>query len=122
MQTALELVTEERQRQISQEGYSVEHDDRHAGGQIAQAAACYTEHAALQSGVLDSTGGRVDHKGEIPPNWPWHKSYWKPRDRIRNLVKACALNIAEIERLQRLEQKEARDLEDIRLLHATKRR
>lgn len=39
--------------------------------------------------------------------WPWDREWWKPKDRRRNLVRAAALLIAEIERLDRAEDKEA---------------
>ena len=42
----------------------------------------------------------------IPPTWPWDESWFKPTpdDRIRELVKAGALILAEIDRLQRLKE------------------
>jgi len=46
--------------------------------------------------------------GPIPFNWPWEDRFWKPtpNDRVRELVKAGALIAAEIDRVQRLENKE----------------
>ena len=41
MKTAIELITEERARQISDEGWSEEHDHSHTDGALASAAACY---------------------------------------------------------------------------------
>jgi hypothetical protein len=41
--------------------------------------------------------------------WPWDRKWWKPTDRRRDLVKAAALILAEIERLDRATIKEARD-------------
>lgn len=35
--------------------------------------------------------------------WPWDESWWKPTNRRRDLVKAGALILAEIERLDRAE-------------------
>ncbi|MBQ1766120.1 MAG: hypothetical protein IIZ92_24935, partial [Aquincola sp.] len=41
-------------------------------------------------------------EGQAPPaDWPWGLKWWKPRGRRTNLVKAAALTIAEIERLDR---------------------
>lgn len=37
----------------------------------------------------------------IPRLWAWHSRWWKPKDRRCNLVRAGALIVAEIERLDR---------------------
>ena len=39
--TGIQLILEERNRQIAQEGYSFEHDDEHTRGELAAAASCY---------------------------------------------------------------------------------
>jgi hypothetical protein len=82
----------ERGRQIHVEGWTLEHDAEHTPrpgrkevGPLAEAASCY---------VWGFTG--VHNL-----NWPWAISWWKPKDYRRNLVKAAALLIAEIERLDR---------------------
>lgn len=87
-QAALDVLAE-RQRQISAEGWTPEHDDQHADGSLALAAGCYALHH-------DDPG----LKG-APAWWPWHASWWKPKDSYRNLVKAGALIVAELERLRR---------------------
>ncbi|USI81344.1 hypothetical protein [Pseudomonas aeruginosa] len=38
---------------------------------------------------------------EVPQAWPWDEQWWKPSTARRDLVKACALALAEIERLDR---------------------
>lgn len=106
MKTALELITEERQRQIEQHGWTPEHDDTHAAGQLAHAAAGYAHHAGFQSGDMEDPEDMVvyDTAGKIPPRWPFSFSWWKPsRDRKRNLAKAGALILAELERVIREE-------------------
>ncbi|MBX5131644.1 hypothetical protein HJB80_02915 [Rhizobium lentis] len=84
-------VFRERRRQIEVEGWDPGHDDQHTDGSMAQAAAAY----ALNN---DS-----HEKGIIPYLWPdsWDMAWWKPTGRRRDLVKAAALIIAEIERLDR---------------------
>lgn len=94
--TAIEMIAAERARQLGEEGWTPEHDDEHGGGEIACAAACY----ALAAG---EEGEAVN---PIPQWWPWAYRWWKPapwttEGRIRMLVKAGALIVAEIERLQR---------------------
>ena len=93
-------VLTERQRQIAQEGWTEEHDDEHTQGEIAQAAACY----ALAGTSVDEAWyihGRWKDVRDL--FWPrsWGRAWWKPADRRRNLVRAGALILAEIERLDR---------------------
>ncbi|HNP65489.1 MAG TPA: hypothetical protein PKH39_16265, partial [Woeseiaceae bacterium] len=42
----------ERLRQISDEGWSLEHDDKHSNGEMAQAAACYADYSALGEDMI----------------------------------------------------------------------
>lgn len=79
---AAELVAE-RRRQIEAEGWTPYHDDEHGNGELARAAACY----AL---------GKI-----LNGYWPWSPRWWKPKDRRRDLIRAGALIVAEIERLDR---------------------
>jgi hypothetical protein len=88
-QVALDVLTE-RQRQIKHEGYTTAHDDRHAFDQLAKAAFCYIG--------CDFVFYRDDF---IAQYWPWESWHWKPRGRRRNLVRAAALILAEIERMDR---------------------
>lgn len=94
MNNALELIAEERERQISKEGWTAEHDDEHADQELASAAACY---------ALPDWLRYPNDEARVPSAWPFEESSWKPspQDRIRELVKAGALIVAEIERLQR---------------------
>ena len=87
-------IAAERARQIAVEGWTPAHDDEHGWGQIALAAASYAIGSRWNEG----------HKTEsAPPTiWPWENAWWKPAPARRMLVKAGALIIAEIERLDRL--------------------
>lgn len=91
--TAIELIAAERARQVSVEGWTPGHDDEHDDGSLALAAACYAM-------PPDSMGRWASDIGP-PIEWPWDDEAWKPGDRQRELVKAGALIVAEIERLQR---------------------
>ncbi|XKE45714.1 hypothetical protein LG302_00815 [Halomonas organivorans] len=86
-------VYRERMRQLSTEGWSREHDDLWQDGELAAAAGCYALHTCLMS--------RDKAQDQVPSPWPWDRTWWKPSDRRRNLVKAGALILAEIERLDR---------------------
>ena len=94
MGLGINLIEAERERQIHQEGWTEEHDDKHVNNELALAAACYA--------VPD-----VFSQGYWPPTWDlsWHKS----TTRIRDLVKAGALIAAEIDRLQRIEIKKDKE-------------
>lgn len=95
--TASRDVLAERQRQISVEGWTPEHDDEHNGGELSAAAASYAIEA---NALLD--GMRPDATRGAPFCWQWDPAWWKPSaDPRRNLVKAGALILAEIERLDR---------------------
>jgi len=87
MKSGVELITAERERQISEEGWTAEHDASHSDGELGMAAICYV----LGRGNATIEGTYV---------WPWENRWWKPsRDPVRNLVKAGALIAAEIDRL-----------------------
>ncbi|MBA8034766.1 ead/Ea22-like family protein [Citrobacter freundii] len=93
-------VAAERQRQVSAEGWTPAHDDQHRNNDMAFAAACYAFHAAAASWDLEDDGVPYDSH-PVPKNWPWEPDWWKPTDPRRDLVKAGALIIAEIERIDR---------------------
>ncbi len=103
--TALDLIAAERQRQISVEGWTPEHDDEHDGEQLACAAAYYALPPAMRTEVVyfqDSPG----HLAWRPLSnfiWPWTDNWRKatPNNRERELIKAAAMLVAEIERMQR---------------------
>ena len=93
----------ERARQISVEGFTREHDDCHRGGALALAASCYARNAGLSDFQRDCLKtARI-----TPPNWPWAAAWWKPRDRRTDLIRAGALLVAELERLDRADAKAA---------------
>lgn len=88
-------VQAERRRQITAEGWTPEHDDEHSHGQMARAAACYA--LAGSSAPNDGTAALL-----VSLAWPWDEQWWKPSTARRDMVKACALGLAEIERLDRV--------------------
>ena len=94
---AVGLIAAERQRQITAEGWTPEHDDWHFDGSLAVAAACYATQA--NQGLHE---GGMKVRESVLRYWPWDWNWWKPTpdNRIRELVKAGALIVAEIERLQ----------------------
>ena len=106
MKTGIELITEERQRQIEVEGWTKEHDAEHKNGELAKAAICYAD-----PNVYCHQENRII-RHRIPNHfWPkqWDIHWFKPTDRIRDLVKAGALIAAEIDRLQALKENSMTD-------------
>lgn len=83
----------ERLRQVSAEGWTPDHDDRHDDESLIQAAAAY----CLMAAELPQSAMGV---------WPygWDRKWLKSTDPRRDLVKAGALIVAEIERLDRAAQ------------------
>lgn len=84
----------ERQRQVNSEGWTPEHDDQHGAADMAHAAACYI------------FGHMHWSPNDMRQRWPWAHEWFKPSNRRRNLVKAGALILAEIERLDRAAMRE----------------
>ena len=93
-------VIAERQRQQSVEGWTPAHDDKHDNNEMAFAASCYAFHSAAASWDFEDDGTPYDIH-QAPKNWPWDSRWWKPTSPRRDLVKAGALIIAEIERIDR---------------------
>ncbi len=94
--TALGDVAAERHRQMTAEGWTPEHDDSHdRDNALSRAAACY---------ALAGMGGNGPfwiNSLQVPQQvWPYRWE-WKPKDRRFNLVRAAALLVAEIERVDR---------------------
>ena len=88
-------VVAERRRQIVEERRPPLEDDQYVGCELLRAALTYGAHTALM------IAGEPDEG--VPEVWPWAPRWWKPTTPRRNLLKAAALIIAEIERLDRQE-------------------
>jgi hypothetical protein len=109
--TGVELIAEERKRQIEVEGWTNIHDSKdHEGGQMAGAAGCYLANALNKSYGCENfrfqgrtTVSFIDGRaiGEFVDGWPWDKEYDKreKHDAIRSLTIAGALIAAELDRL-----------------------
>lgn len=91
--SVIDEIAAERARQIEREGWTPEHDDEHVDGELSAAGMCYAGHASLTlSGHARDT---------VPTPWPWVAEWWRPKNPRRDLVRAAALLVAEIERLDR---------------------
>jgi hypothetical protein len=114
MSKAIDDVLEERKRQVEAEGWSAEHDDEHDSGELCAAGASYALNASSQLNPYFQSPLE-----EVPIFWPWYNdadisggrgdcpvwgkipAWWKPKEPRRDLVRAAALIIAEIEKLDR---------------------
>lgn len=99
-------VARERVRQISKEGWSIQHDDEHEAGAMASAGACYAHRAQFELRPKNESKPlpELDVDPVITNLWPWDEAWWKPKAPRPDLVRAAALIIAEIERIDRLTQ------------------
>lgn len=89
MTRATDLITAERERQITEEHYDEAHDQHHAD-ELAMAGAAY---ASLE-GTDPFASERL---------WPWDAEFWKPKDSVRNLTRAGALIAAALDDVLRLD-------------------
>lgn len=107
--TGIDRISAERQRQMSSEGWTAEHDDMHDGAELALAAVCYAANAAGEHVYLKRVH---EYQNEstvtFSDPWPWHRKWDKrptgtpsTQERIRALEKSGALIAAEIDRLLR---------------------
>ena len=100
---AVRDVQAERRRQIEVEGWTSERDDAYIDGAMALAAGSYCESAARPVLLARTPGAAF----ALPKLWPssWATEWWKPRNPRADLVRAGALILAEIERLDRAAMK-----------------
>lgn len=110
--SVIEEIAAERRRQVEGEDYRLDHDDMHVLGELAEAAACYAlssvsanygprPKAPLTRDIRPARAYLNVVSGVISRLWPWHPNYLKPKDQRRDLIRAGALIVAEIERLDR---------------------
>lgn len=98
MKTGIELIAEERHRQIEVEGYTPKHDAQHWDQSLVRAASCY----ALGTRKLERQFGNDQNRITVDFDfYPWSDDSWKPTpdNRVMELTKAGALIAAEIDRL-----------------------
>ena len=110
----IELVAAERQRQIDQEGYSLEHDLQHPVDTLLYAALCYLDPKKAYVMKRDDgpfygiptvtlpDGPEGPGTYYVMPRlyWPFSLNEWKPcpGDRVREIVKGLALGVAYLDR------------------------
>jgi hypothetical protein len=111
MSRGMEDVLDERTRQVFEEGWTQEHDDGHTDRSLAAAGATYaylaaqTDEYAKHWSEMGWAGCSVVSKFLWPRGW--NLDYLKVKVARRMLVIAAALLIAEIDRIDRLEDAHA---------------
>jgi len=75
----------ERKRQVYVLGFDAPHDDNWNRGELKEAAIVYIDKHLKRS------------------RWPFGEFWYRPKDERQNLVRAAAMLIAEIDRLDRIE-------------------
>ncbi|GIK50339.1 MAG: hypothetical protein BroJett013_30360 [Alphaproteobacteria bacterium] len=97
MQTCrvLEEVRMERDRQRVDKGYTRTRDDGYAPGALCRAGCAHAYGAAME------LEGRKPTRSYLRFLWPWDMAAFKAHPARRALIVACALIVAEIEKLDR---------------------
>lgn len=106
----------ERQRQVSEEGWSSEHDDHHGNGELLLVAGMYYRRAIGQTMPMRKARPISDPTSTVPIGWPWDARWWKPKTPARDLERAGALCLAEIDRLKRKDRPVAHVEETLSLI------
>ena len=112
MKTGIELIAEERQKQIDVKGYDANHDSHHNFEELTNAAKTYINAAFLttkSNEMGNSSESATAWKEYNEPfewkylklGWPWEEESFKPTTPLQDLVKAGALIAAAIDRLQK---------------------
>lgn len=78
MSKGMELILEERNRQIDKFGYTIEHDLTRSNPYNTLINAAKSYYVAKGP------------EAEMPSFWPYSLVYWKPKTRLENLVRAGA--------------------------------
>lgn len=109
LSTAENDVLAERARQITEEKFPAEWDDLYRNKELERAAACFALYGTIPSPLrahFEREGLGIASPNEaaacaIFRLWPFKWAWWKPENPRRALVKAGALILAAIEKIDR---------------------
>ena len=88
MKTGIDLITEERKKQIAKYNHTAYNDQMYKNQELLKAALAYLMEAICPGDVKNI---RI---------WPWHPDSFKPEGYIETLKKVGAFIAAEIDRVQ----------------------
>lgn len=92
-------IISERQRQITDEGFTPEQDDKYDREELVSAAISY-----IRLATIWKDKDPVSYRNCCAPmSWPWSPEWWKPTNPRRDMIKGIALLIAALERRDRKE-------------------
>ena len=113
--SVIDEIAAERKRQVMEEGWTEAHDAReHMQGELSAAAAAYAIHASRE--IHPTQTGYFSP----PPNfWPFSPQWWKPKGPRRDLIRAAALIVAEIDRLDSVTSPES--IPDLSIEHCARK-
>ena len=103
MKKGIDLIAEERKRQIEVKGYDEQHDSEHKVSELIDAAMAYVD--AARSDYMNETEGLhpevlEQHYDSIKQlTWRWDDKSFKPTTCLKDLIKAGAFVAAAIDRL-----------------------
>lgn len=101
MKTGIEIIVDERNRQLVEEKFDATRDANYTKGELACAAACYA--MTIEEREKYQSYSFSEPRIWFPRWWPksWDIKWWKPtpENRIKELAKAGALIAAEIDRI-----------------------
>ena len=100
----LELIKEERERQIKK-GFDSQHDDQEVYGELAMGAIVRAMPDNYRDVPIVSNAFLRDNLTLGKVFWPYREGYKPSPYRKEELIKAAAMLVAEIERLDRLSTK-----------------
>jgi hypothetical protein len=92
--SAISMIVDERIRQVTEERFTIEHDDSHRPGDLAMAGGVYAISAFNVRGMAS-----------LAQFWPWGMEWWKRSGPSTDLTKAGALIIAEMSRMFRAQER-----------------
>lgn len=92
MNDIIDEIIAERKRQIHDKGYTSESDDAHTNNELIDAAIAYCTSAKKETAAAKEC-------------WPLALEHFKPSEERRDIIKAIALLIAEVERIDRIKDK-----------------
>lgn len=89
----------ERIRQVTEHGFSTHHDMTYRHNELGRAAAWYAWNANQyhQGAPVPVSDPSHPLHSVFEVNWPFCMSWWKPKNKIRDLERAAAMLIAALE-------------------------
>jgi hypothetical protein len=100
----LKLIRQERERQIKK-GFDYQHDDNEINEELARAASVYAMPQDLrQFDFFDFSKPQHRILNIQKKIWPYKEAFNPSSDRVKELIKAAALIVAEIERIERFKK------------------